>query len=712
MGARRHFAAAFWGAATPRVTAAWKAARIRSGGQGDVGEAGLESSVCSRLCPNTDAYIGSRSTTRLHEDLYVSPVACPGLSTVDSSVCTASSLELTSRDVAQEADSGGRVQVYLDLGLVRAQACRPLHCRSYPPLGLSRKISSLLLPAGALGDLEWTFVLLNMDGLFAAQQEAVGRAYPSCRRVSSMGRLTSLPLCVQPLDAQREVDRHASPSQGLCGRPERSSKGSKVAESSLRPEGALRELVQAVRRIGLRIGVLCVALEAAGEGNSRRIGEVPPQKALHRDPGLKQPLAGAGGCKLDLRSDLEKAHFRRDDVQEGEPFEDTGVTAAPRGLTLKRGGSESGEEKKVKKPTNLEDFRTSVTASFRIRRETLEICDSDGFLIASVEDLDDGKTYIITGTHLDAATQGVCFRSRYDASWCLDFHSGIADGTSVCASRLDKVAVDQLIVDTEWALDEMPDFSTTAVTGSNPAAHSAVKAGANHLSESWKVWDVGPQTHLTLHHRVADASEPVTEADGELSSEAEAECVQPSSHALSDSQHVDRPLLMKLCHTQAELRPVSIPGGNTGLNQELNVIAASQQDDTPTAGPGGLRDREGERVKIKDQSSGGEAIVIPDPRSAWHGQMTVGPAQLLHSINDPQMSQQPFCSDERSEGEKENKETPTIVSLSESDVREELKIEETPTERDGFTMRAVMEEELQNSSRSDSKLDCPFDIIK
>uniref|UniRef100_A0A0G4F4B9 Uncharacterized protein n=1 Tax=Chromera velia CCMP2878 TaxID=1169474 RepID=A0A0G4F4B9_9ALVE len=72
----------------------------------------------------------------------------------------------------------------------------------------------------------------------------------------------------------------------------------------------MRDCIQ-VRRIFLRKageGVLWLALEAAAECDSRRIGEVPPQEDLH-------------------------GHFRRDGVRGGEPFEerhggaDTGVAA-------------------------------------------------------------------------------------------------------------------------------------------------------------------------------------------------------------------------------------------------------------------------------------------------------------------------------------------------------------------------------------------------
>uniref|UniRef100_A0A0G4FIH4 Uncharacterized protein n=1 Tax=Chromera velia CCMP2878 TaxID=1169474 RepID=A0A0G4FIH4_9ALVE len=46
--------------------------------------------------------------------------------------------------------------------------------------------------------------------------------------------------------------------------------------------------------------------------------------------GLKQHLAGRDGCKLELESELQNSHFRRDGVRGGEPFAegaDTGVAA-------------------------------------------------------------------------------------------------------------------------------------------------------------------------------------------------------------------------------------------------------------------------------------------------------------------------------------------------------------------------------------------------
>jgi len=56
--------------------------------------------------------------------------------------------------------------------------------------------------------------LPNLGHLSSAQREVVGRACPACRRVSSVGGLTSLPLCVQPLEAPQEADQDASPSAG------------------------------------------------------------------------------------------------------------------------------------------------------------------------------------------------------------------------------------------------------------------------------------------------------------------------------------------------------------------------------------------------------------------------------------------------------------------------------------------------------------------
>uniref|UniRef100_A0A0G4HYV1 Uncharacterized protein n=1 Tax=Chromera velia CCMP2878 TaxID=1169474 RepID=A0A0G4HYV1_9ALVE len=146
-------------------------------------------------------------------------------------------------------------------------------------------------------DLGRTFNLPNLGHLSAAQGEVVGHACPACRRVSSVGGLTSFPLCVQPLEtpiAPREVDRDASPSAdpwerpeetfalqnmgpkddvcpylfatprqkplaiagapldgraspaGPRGRLDRSPVGRKVSESSLGPKEAAQELLQVV----------------------------------------------------------------------------------------------------------------------------------------------------------------------------------------------------------------------------------------------------------------------------------------------------------------------------------------------------------------------------------------------------------------------------------------------------------------------------------
>uniref|UniRef100_A0A0G4HT52 Uncharacterized protein n=1 Tax=Chromera velia CCMP2878 TaxID=1169474 RepID=A0A0G4HT52_9ALVE len=106
---------------------------------------------------------------------------------------------------------------------------------------------------GAWGDLGWTFVLPNLGYLSAAQREVMGHACLACRRVSSVGGLTSFPFCVQPLETQTvtpiaplEVDWDACPSTGPYVRLERSSKGSRAAESNLEPKGGSWELLQAV----------------------------------------------------------------------------------------------------------------------------------------------------------------------------------------------------------------------------------------------------------------------------------------------------------------------------------------------------------------------------------------------------------------------------------------------------------------------------------
>uniref|UniRef100_A0A0G4FJ99 Uncharacterized protein n=1 Tax=Chromera velia CCMP2878 TaxID=1169474 RepID=A0A0G4FJ99_9ALVE len=265
MGARTHFLprveASRW-AATQGVATTRGSARICSGGEEGVGGAGLEwklrASVLSRLCLNVDVcnqHIGSRPAPRFHEE---------------------GSHELTGEDVDQGADSGTRAQVVLD----------------EQELPDWRDVDE----TGAWGDLGGTFVLHNLGYLSAAQREVVGHACPACRRVSSVGGLTSFSLCVQPLQtpiAPLEVDWDASPSADPWERPEetfalqnmrpkddvcpylfatprqeplaiagapldghaspagpcvwleRNSKGSKVAESSLGPKGAAWELLPA-----------------------------------------------------------------------------------------------------------------------------------------------------------------------------------------------------------------------------------------------------------------------------------------------------------------------------------------------------------------------------------------------------------------------------------------------------------------------------------
>uniref|UniRef100_A0A0G4FVL5 Uncharacterized protein n=1 Tax=Chromera velia CCMP2878 TaxID=1169474 RepID=A0A0G4FVL5_9ALVE len=103
MGARRHFLprveASRW-VATQGAAKTRGSARICSGGEEEVGGAGLEwklkASVLSRLCLNVDVcnqHIGSRPAPRFHEE---------------------GSHELTGEDVDQGADSGRRAQVVLD----------------------------------------------------------------------------------------------------------------------------------------------------------------------------------------------------------------------------------------------------------------------------------------------------------------------------------------------------------------------------------------------------------------------------------------------------------------------------------------------------------------------------------------------------------------------------------------------------------------------
>uniref|UniRef100_A0A0G4F931 Uncharacterized protein n=1 Tax=Chromera velia CCMP2878 TaxID=1169474 RepID=A0A0G4F931_9ALVE len=164
----------------PRVAASrWAAtrgtrgtARICSGGQEEVGE------EWTAWCLNCNQHSGSR----LHEE---------------------GSHEFMGQDVVQEAESGRREQVLLD----------------EQRLPGSRHVDE----AGAWRDLGRTFNLRNLEHLSAAQREVVGYACPACRRVSSVGGLTSFPVCVQPLEtpiAPREVDRDASPSADPWERPE------------------------------------------------------------------------------------------------------------------------------------------------------------------------------------------------------------------------------------------------------------------------------------------------------------------------------------------------------------------------------------------------------------------------------------------------------------------------------------------------------------
>uniref|UniRef100_A0A0G4FDY2 Uncharacterized protein n=1 Tax=Chromera velia CCMP2878 TaxID=1169474 RepID=A0A0G4FDY2_9ALVE len=185
MGARRHFsprvAASRW-AATQGVAATWGAARRCSGGQEEVGKAGLKwtlkASDWSGLCLNVSVcneHIGSRPASTLHEEC---------------------NHELTDQDF------GRRGQVHLDeqrLEMFRRQV-RPF------------AVVKLAFPAlGALPAL-----------------------HNSCAHSPKPFLSLSIHL--------------SSPAQGPCGRLERSFKGSKVAESSLGPEGAAQELLQVVSR--------------------------------------------------------------------------------------------------------------------------------------------------------------------------------------------------------------------------------------------------------------------------------------------------------------------------------------------------------------------------------------------------------------------------------------------------------------------------------
>eukprot|EP00820_Chromera_velia_P002176 Cvel_15760.t1-p1 / transcript=Cvel_15760.t1 / gene=Cvel_15760 / organism=Chromera_velia_CCMP2878 / gene_product=hypothetical protein / transcript_product=hypothetical protein / location=Cvel_scaffold1180:45627-54452(+) / protein_length=643 / sequence_SO=supercontig / SO=protein_coding / is_pseudo=false len=222
-----------------------------SGGREEVGEAGLESSVRSRLCPNTDAYIGS---TRLHGDLCVSPVACPGLSTVDSSVCSASSLKLTYRDVAQEADSGRRGQVYLEVQ-------GPSGLRDVPETGAS-------------GDLGGAFVLGQEHGLSAAQREV-------------------------PLDAEQEVDRDASPSQGSLKHLEEPS----LARPKIGPQdGLCPDLPAAPRQASLVLSTVLMNVLSSASPPAGRCTRIKGSEMI--DPRL--PSLEAARELLCVTSSLSK----------------------------------------------------------------------------------------------------------------------------------------------------------------------------------------------------------------------------------------------------------------------------------------------------------------------------------------------------------------------------------------------------------------------
>uniref|UniRef100_A0A0K6S973 Uncharacterized protein n=1 Tax=Chromera velia CCMP2878 TaxID=1169474 RepID=A0A0K6S973_9ALVE len=181
MGARRHFLprveASRW-AATQRAATTRRSARICSGGGEGVGGAGLEwmrrASVLSRL---GNQHIGSRPAPRLHEE---------------------GSHELRGQGFDQGADPGTRGQVLLDEQKVP-------EWRDVDETGTWR-------------DLGRTLNLPNLGHLSAAQREVVGQSSPGCRRVSCVGVLKSLPLCVQPLDAEWEVDGDASSCRGVSPR--------------------------------------------------------------------------------------------------------------------------------------------------------------------------------------------------------------------------------------------------------------------------------------------------------------------------------------------------------------------------------------------------------------------------------------------------------------------------------------------------------------
>eukprot|EP00820_Chromera_velia_P007395 Cvel_19689.t1-p1 / transcript=Cvel_19689.t1 / gene=Cvel_19689 / organism=Chromera_velia_CCMP2878 / gene_product=hypothetical protein / transcript_product=hypothetical protein / location=Cvel_scaffold1718:1-6612(-) / protein_length=668 / sequence_SO=supercontig / SO=protein_coding / is_pseudo=false len=68
------------------------------------------------------------------------------------------------------------------------------------------------------------------------------------------------------------------------------------------------------------------ALGRSGGSRGRLVSDWRGSPPRGPAQGLKQRLAGRDGCKLDLRSEVENAHFC-DGVRGGEPFEDPGVAA-------------------------------------------------------------------------------------------------------------------------------------------------------------------------------------------------------------------------------------------------------------------------------------------------------------------------------------------------------------------------------------------------
>uniref|UniRef100_A0A0G4GYU7 Uncharacterized protein n=1 Tax=Chromera velia CCMP2878 TaxID=1169474 RepID=A0A0G4GYU7_9ALVE len=392
------------------------AARICSGGREEVGE------EWTAWCLNCNQHSGSR----LHQE---------------------GSHEFMGQDVVQGVESGSRGQVLLDE-------------QSLPG---SRDVDE----TGAWRDPEGTLNLPNLGHLSASHREVVGHACPACRRVSSVGGLTSFPLCVQPLEtpiAPREVDRDASPSAGRwehlgetfalqnmgpkddvcpylfatlrqkplaivgapldgraspagpCVRLERSSKGSKVAESSLGPKGAALELLPAA---------LHTPSVLADERDPARGSPIPPavlcvgRLAFGPLGHTNVPSLRRAAWALSGKTRNRLAHAYNGNI-----------------ITLKRG------EKVVDfpPPTNGDEwkrFEQAVAQAFRVKKETLQISSvatagQSSVAIYLESQLVDGQTYTVGGADLDSGSEGLAGYAVFGWSKTDGYFSRL---TSACNPR-------------------------------------------------------------------------------------------------------------------------------------------------------------------------------------------------------------------------------------------------------------------------------------